>query len=129
MCELEAELVRDIWVDLERMPEPELRVGETGFFGKSFVEQLADDHGVRSVDRVCSRQVVVLTSVDDDTRARVDLPRESLIDERPYRVDVTEDDPVHAVVEHHVEPLETGKGCNLRHAQPGRIVGQPHVPT
>ena len=43
--------------------------------------------------------------------------REPLVDERPDRVDVAEQDPVHRVVEHHVEPLQPGQRGDLRHAQ------------
>src|SRR4029079_3134039 len=89
--------------------------------------QLADGDRVRGLDGVRSGQVVVLAGVDDDAGARVDLPGEALVGERAHRVDVAEEDPVHRVVQHHVEPLEPGQRRDLRHAQTRRVVRQPDV--
>ena len=82
---------------------------------------------MRGLDGVGRGQVVVLAGVDDDPRAGVDLAAEALVDEGAHRVDVAEEDPVHRVVEHHVEPLEPGQRRDLRHAQAAGVVGQPHV--
>ena len=125
--ELEAERVGDVGVDLERVPEAELPVLEAGLLGEVLVEQLAGGDGVRGLDGVGGGEVVVLAGVDDDAGAGVHLAAEALVDERADRVDVAEEDPVHRVVEHHVEPLETGQGRDLGHAQPAGVVGQPDV--
>ena len=119
--------VRQVRVDLEGVPEAELPVLEAGLLGEVLVEQLATRHRVRGLDRVGGGQVVVLAGVDDDPGAGVHLPAEPLVDEGPDRVDVAEQDPVHRVVEHHVQPLEPGQRGDLRHAQPGGVVGQPDV--
>ncbi len=60
--------------------------------------------------------------------AGVHLAGEPLVHERADRVDVAEQDPVHRVVEHHVEPLQAAEHGDLRHAQARRVVGQPDVP-
>ena len=82
---------------------------------------------VRGLDGVGGGEVVVLAGVDDDPGAGVDLAAEPLVDEGADRVDVAEEDPVHRVVEHHVEPLEPGQRGDLGHAQAGGVVGQPDV--
>ena len=82
---------------------------------------------MRSLDRVCGGQVVVLAGVDDDPGTGVDLAAEALVDERADRVDVAEEDAVHRVVEHHVEALEARERGDLGHAQPGGVVGEPDV--
>ena len=127
MRQLEPERVGQLGVDLEGVPEPELVVGEPRLLGEVLVEQLADHHRVRGVDGVGGGQVVVLAGVDDDPGAGVDLAGEALVDEGADRVDVAEEDPVHRVVEHHVEALEPGQRGDLGHAQPGGVVGQPDV--
>ena len=53
-------------------------------------------HRVRRLDGVGGGEVVVLAGVDDDAGAGVDLAGEALVDERADRVDVAEEDPVHA---------------------------------
>ena len=58
----------------------------------------------------------------------VDHAREVLVDERPLRVDVAEEDAVQRIVEHHVEPLERAHRGDLRHAEAAAIVGQQHIP-
>jgi hypothetical protein len=83
---------------------------------------------VRRLDGVGRREVVVLAGVDDDPRPRVDLAREPLVHKGSDRVDVAEEDAVHRVVEHHVEPLEAGQGGDLRHTEAAGVVGQPDVP-
>ena len=125
--QLHPERVRQVRVDLEGVSEPELPVLETGLLGEVLVEQLARGHRVRGLDRVGGGEVVVLAGVDDDAGAGVHLPAEPLVDERAHRVDVAEEDAVHAVVEHHVEPLETSQRGDLGHAQAAGVVGQPHV--
>ena len=127
MGQLEQERVRHLGVDLERVPQAELGVGEPRLAAEVLVQQLRHHHGVRRVHRVGGGQVVVLAGVDDDAGPRVHLPGEPLVDERPHRVDVAEDDAVHAVVQHHVEALEPGQRGDLRHAQAGGVVGQPDV--
>src|ERR1019366_1034849 len=77
--------------------------------------------------RVGGGQVVVLAGVDDDAGPRVHLPGKPLVDERPDRVDVAEDDAVHAVVQHHVKTLHTCEYRNFRHTKSGGVVGQPDV--
>ena len=125
--ELEPERVGDVGVDLEGVAEPELPVLEPGLLGEVLVEQLAGGDGVRGLDGVGGGEVVVLAGVDDDPGAGVDLAAEALVDEGADRVDVAEEDPVHRVVEHHVEPLEAGQGRDLGHAQAAGVVGQPDV--
>ena len=125
--ELEAERVGDLRVDLERVPEPELPILEAGLLREVLVEQLAHRHGVRGVDGVCRGEVVVLTRVDDDPGTCVDLAAEPLVDECAHWVDVAEEDPVHRVVEHHVESLEACERGNLGHAQSGRVVRESHI--
>ena len=125
--QLEPERVGQVRVDLEGVPQPELPVGQAGLLGEVLVQQLADGHRVRGLDRVGGREVVVLAGVDDDPGPGVHLAGEPLVDEGADRVDVAEEDPVHRVVEHHVEPLEPGQRRDLRHAQPGGVVGQPDV--
>ena len=117
----------NVRVDLERVPETELPVLEAGLLGEVLVEQLAVRDRVRGLHRVGGGEVVVLAGVDDDPGAGVDLAAEALVDEGADRVDVAEEDAVHRVVEHHVEPLETGQRRDLGHAQPAGVVGQPHV--
>ena len=125
--ELEAERVGHLGVDLEGVAEAELPVLEAGLLGEVLVEELAGGDRVRGLDRVGGGEVVVLAGVDDDAGAGVDLAAEALVDEGADRVDVAEEDPVHRVVEHHVEPLEAGQRRDLRHAQAGGVVGQPDV--
>ena len=124
---LEQERVGHGGVDLERVAEAELAVGQARLLAEELIHQLADHDRVRGVDRVGRRQVVVLAGVDDDAGPGVDLPGEPLVDERPARVDVAEDDAVHAVVQHHVQPLEAGQRGDLRHAQAGGVVREPDV--
>ena len=125
--ELHPERVRDVGVDLEGVAQAELPVLEAGLLAEVLVEQLAGGDRVRGLDGVGGGEVVVLAGVDDDPGPRVDLPAEALVDEGADRVDVAEEDAVHRVVEHHVEPLQAGQRRDLRHAQPGGVVGQPHV--
>ncbi len=125
--ELEAERVGHVGVDLERVAEAELPVLEAGLLGEVLVEELADRDRVGGLDGVGGGEVVVLAGVDDDAGAGVDLAAEALVDERADRVDVAEEDPVHRVVEHHVEPLEAGQGGDLGHAEAGGVVGEPDV--
>ena len=125
--ELEAERVGHVGVDLERVAEAELPVLEAGLLGEVLVEELARRDRVRRLDGVGGGEVVVLAGVDDDAGAGVDLAAEALVDEGADRVDVAEEDPVHRVVEHHVEPLEPGQGGDLGHAEPGGVVGEPDV--
>ena len=109
------------------MAQAELPVLEAGLLGEVLVEELAGRHGVRGVDGVGGGEVVVLTGVDDDAGAGVDLAAEPLVDEGADRVDVAEEDAVHRVVEHHVEPLEAGQDGHLGHAEARGVVGQPDV--
>ncbi len=125
--QLEPERLGQLGVDLECVTQAELPVLEAGLLGEVLVEELAHRHGVRRVDGVGGGEVVVLAGVDDDPGARVDLAREPLVDEGPDRVDVAEEDPVHRVVQHHVEPLEPRQCGDLRHAQARGVVGQPDV--
>ena len=125
--ELEAERVGDVGVDLEGVSEAELPVLEAGLLGEVLVEELADGDRVRGLDGVGGGEVVVLAGVDDDAGAGVDLAAEALVDEGADRVDVAEEDPVHRVVQHHVEALEPGQGGDLGHAEAGRVVGEPDV--
>ena len=127
--QLHPERVGQVRVDLEGVSEPELPVLEAGLLGEVLVEQLARGHRVRGLDGVCGGEVVVLAGVDDDARAGVHLAAEPLVDERAHRVDVAEEDAVHAVVQHHVQPLETCQRGDLGHAQAAGVVGQPHVAT
>ena len=119
---------RQVRVDLEGVAQSELPVRQPGLLGERLVQQLADRHRVGGVHSVRGGQVVVLAGVDDDPGPGVHLAGESLVHEGPDRVDVPEQDPVHRVVEHHVQPVQPGQGGDLRHAQPGCVVGQPHVP-
>ena len=125
--QLEAERVGEVGVDLEGVPEAELPVLEPGLLGEVLVEQLAGGDGVGGLDGVGGREVVVLAGVDDDPGPGVDLAAEALVDEGADRVDVAEEDPVHRVVEHHVEPLEPGQRRDLGHAQAAGVVGEPDV--
>jgi hypothetical protein len=125
--EFEAERLGDLRVDLEGVTEPEEVVGQTRLVGEVLVEQLGHRDGVGGVDGVRGGEVVVLARVDDDPGTRVDLAGEALVDERAHRVDVAEQDAVHGVVEHHVEPLQTTEDGDLGHAQAGGVVGEPHV--
>ena len=101
-------------------PRPSCQSCQPGLVREVLVEQLGHGHRVRRLDRVGGGEVVVLAGVDDDAGPGVDLPGEPLVDERADRVDVAEQDAVHRVVEHHVEPLQPGQRGDLRHAQPGR---------
>jgi hypothetical protein len=78
---------------------------------------------VRLLDRVGGRQVIVLAGVDDDAAPGDDAARDVLIDERPAHVDVAKEDPVHRVVEQHVEPFDRAHPGDLGHAEPRRVVG------
>ena len=127
MCELHPERVGQVGVDLEGVPQTELPVLEARLLGEVLVQQLAGGHRVRGLDGVGGGQVVVLAGVDDDAGAGVHLSAEPLVDERAHRVDVAEEDAVHAVVEHHVEPLEARQCGDLGHAQAAGVVGQPYV--
>ena len=108
MRELQPKLLRKRRVDLERVPEAELPVRQPGLEPEALVEQLAHDHRVCRVNRVRGGQVVVLAGVDDNAGTRMDLSTKPLIDKCTFRVDVAENDAVHAVVEHHVESFEPG---------------------
>ena len=125
--QLQPEGLLALGLDLEGVPEAELPVLEAGLLGQGLVEQLADGDGVRLVDGVGGGEVVVLAGVDDDPGAGVHHPAEPLVDEGAPRVDVAEEDPVHRVVEHHVQPLEAGQDGDLGHAEARRVVGQPDV--
>ena len=127
MGELEAERVGQVRVDLERVAEAELPVLKPRGVGEVLVDQLAHGHRVRRLDRVRGGQVVVLAGVDDDPGAGVHLTGEVLVDEGADRVDVAEEDPVHGVVEHHVQTLQPGEGGDLGHAQAGGVVRETHV--
>src|SRR5690606_33271183 len=117
--------VGQVGVDLEGVAQAQLPVLQPRLGAEVLVHQLGDGDRVRRLDRVGGGEVVVLTGVDDDAGARVDLPGEALVDEGAHRVDVAEEDAVHRVVEHHVEAFETGEGGDLGHAQAGGVVGQP----
>ena len=108
-------------------PEAELPVSEPCLLRERLVQQLADRDGVRGVHRVGGGEIVVLAGVDDDPGAGVHLPGEALVDECAHRVDVAEEDPVHRVVQHHVQPVQPRQRGDLGHAQPGGVVGQPDV--
>jgi hypothetical protein len=82
---------------------------------------------VRGFHRVGGGQVVVFAGVDDDAGVGIDHAREELVDEGALHVDVAEDDAVHRVVEHHVQPLHGAHGGDLGHAQARAVVGQPDV--
>ena len=108
-------------------PRPSCQSSRPGLLGEVLVEELAGGDRVRRLDGVGGGEVVVLAGVDDDAGAGVDLAAEPLVDEGADRVDVAEEDAVHRVVEHHVEPLEPGQRRDLRHAEPGGVVGEPDV--
>jgi hypothetical protein len=77
---------------------------------------------VRLLHGVGGGQVVVLAGVDDDAGARDEAPRHVLVDEGAAHVDVAEEDPVHRVVEEHVEALDRRHPRDLGHAEPRRVV-------
>ncbi|MNX50423.1 hypothetical protein D3C86_810500 [compost metagenome] len=72
-------------------------------------------------------EVVVLAGVDDDVGRSADQAREVLVAERPEDVDVPEEDPVHGVVEQHVEPFLGRQRRDLGHAEAGSVVGELDV--
>ncbi len=108
-------------------PRPSCQSCKARLLGEELVQELGNRDGVRGVHGVGGRQVVVLAGVDHDARAGVDLAREALVDERADRVDVAEEDPVHRVVQHHVEALEARQRGDLGHAEPGGVVRQADV--
>ena len=93
-------------------------------FGEGLVQELGGEHGVGGGDGVVSRQVVVLTGVDDDARIAVDDAGEVLVDDRALHVDVAEQDAVESVVQHNVQTLQSAHGGDLGHAQAGAVVAQ-----
>ena len=115
--DLEEEAVLEPRVDLVGVAEAHLLLAQAGAQGERLVDELAGEDGVRLLHGVGGGQVVVLAGVDDDAGARDDPPRDVLVDEGAAHVDVAEEDPVHRVVEEHVEPLDRGHPGDLRHAQ------------
>ena len=120
--DLEQERVFQPGIDLVGVAEPHLLLAQAGPQGEGLVDELARQDGVRLLDRVGGRQVVVLARVDDDAGPGDEPPRHVLIDERPAHVDVAKEDPVHRVVEQHVEPLDGRHPRDLGHAQARRVV-------
>ena len=116
-------------IDLEGMAEADQLLLHSGEAGEGLVDQLRGDHGVRRLVRVGRGDVVVLAGVDDDLREGADAAREVLVAERALHVDVAEEDPVHGVVEQHVEPLVRRHERDLLHAEPGAVVGEVDVAT
>ena len=127
MGQLEPEAVGQGGVDLEGVPQAELPVLKARLLGEVLVEELAHSHGVRGLDGISRREVVVLARVDDDPGPRMHLTRKPLVHKGSDRVDVPKEDAVHRVVEHHVEPLEAGERRDLRHAETARVVGQADI--
>ncbi len=120
--DLEEERVLEPGVDLVGVAEPHLLLAQTRAQGERLVDELAGEDGVRLLDRVGRRQVVVLAGVDDDAGARDEPPRDVLVDEGAAHVDVAKEDAVHRVVEQHVEPLDGRHPRDLRHAEARRVV-------
>ena len=121
--ELHEEAVARRRVHLEGVAEAELPGRQPRTEGELLVDELAREHRVGRLDGIIGRQVVVFPRVDDDAGVRVDHAREVLVDERPLRVDVAEEDAVERIVEHHVEPLERAHRRDLRHAEAAAVVG------
>src|SRR5674476_119152 len=114
-------------VDLEGVPEPDLPRFQVGAQCEGLVDEVGADDREALLEGVGGGEVVVLAGVDDDAGAGVDQTREVLVDERALHVDVTEDDAVHGVVEHHVEALQRAHGGDLGHAEATGVVAQADV--
>ena len=115
-------------VDLEGVPEADLRLRDTGREREGAVHERGGDDRMPGLVRRRRGQVVVLAGVDDDPGATVDHAAHVLVAERPLRVDVAKEDPVHRVVQHQIEPLERPARRDLGHAQARGVVGEAHVP-
>ena len=81
------------------------------------VDEIRSKHRVGSLNSVGSGQVIVLTRVDDDTGKAIDDAAHILIDERALHVDVTEQDAVKGIVQHHIQSLKGTHDGNLGHTQ------------
>ena len=127
LSELVEEAVLPRGVDLEGVAQALLLLGEPGAQGELLVEELAGQDRVGLLHRVRRGQVVVLARVDDDAREGVDPAGEALVDQRPLHVDVTEENAVEGVIEHHVQPLQGAHGGDLRHAEAGAVVAEADV--
>ena len=125
--QLPQETVFQLGVDLEGVTEADLIRLQAREIGELLIDELRGQHGVGRVIGVGGGQVVVFAGVDDDAGIGIDHAREKLVDEGALHVDVAEDDAVHRVVEHHVEPLHGAHGGDLRHTQARAVVGQADV--
>jgi hypothetical protein len=127
LSDLQQEAVFEIRVDLVRVAQADLRVRHPGAMRELLVDKLRSQHRRRLLDGVGGREIVVLAGVDNNPGLGVEHARKMLVDERAAHVDVAEKNPVHRVVEQHVEPLERGERCDLRHAETARVVRQHDV--
>ena len=82
------------------------------------VHELGSQHLRACIERFHCRQVVVLAGVYDDPGIGVYHPREVLIHESALHVDVPEQDAVHGIIEHHIQPLHGAHVGDLGHTQP-----------
>ena len=122
--DLEEKSVFERRVDLERVPESDLPVLETGVEREPLVDELRGEDRGCLFDRISRRQIVVLAGIDHDARRGVDPSRETLVDEGSHGVDVPEEDAVQRIVQHHVEPLERPHRRDLRHAESRAVVDE-----
>ena len=72
-------------------------------------------------------QIVVFAGVDDNSGIGIDHAGKELVEKSPPHVDVTEDNPVHGVVEHHIQPFQCSQDGNFRHAQARAVVCQVNI--
>ena len=77
--------------------------------------------------RIGGGEIIVLAGVDDHAGVSVDGAGEVLVHQGALHVDVSEQDAIQGVVEHHVQALEGAHGGDLGHAQAGAVVAHPDV--
>ena len=114
-------------VDLERVAQTHQRDRHPRQRGKLLVDQLRGQNGMRGLVSIGGGEIIVLSGVDDDAGIGIDHPRKELIHKGALQVDVAEDDAVHRIVQHHIQPFQRAHRGDFGHAQPAAIIRQADV--
>ncbi len=91
------------------------------------VQQLGGGHGVGFFDGVRGGEIVVFPGLDLDSGISVDHAAEILVQQGALGVYVAEEDAIHGVVEHQIQPFHGAHGGDLRHAEPGSVIGEADI--